>query len=212
LLDYRPTAEGGAVRASVAGRALDYALCLHGRHWALNSLAVLGAVHALDGDVAAAAAALDQLTALKGRGARRTLRWDGGTVALIDESYNASPASMRAAIAVLGAAETGAGGRRVAVLGDMLELGDDAERLHEDLAPALAEAGIDLVFAVGPCMARLFRAVPESRRGGHADTSDAIIEELTAALRAGDVVMVKGSLGSRMGAVVAALGEGRDAL
>jgi UDP-N-acetylmuramoyl-tripeptide--D-alanyl-D-alanine ligase len=176
-----------------------------GRHWALNSLAVLAAALALGADVERAAAALAALAALKGRGRRHRIRLKSGSCELIDDSYNASPASMRAVFAVLAAAEPGKGGRRIAALGDMLELGAQASPLHASLAEPIAAAGIDLVFTAGPLMAALDRALPPALRGAHAESSEALAKMLIAAVRPGDVIAVKGSLGSRMGKVVEAL-------
>src|SRR5262249_26854772 len=140
-------ATGSRVSAEVLGRRLDYELQISGRHWVQNSLAVLAAVAGLQLDLGLAAAALRLLVPLKGRGQRLgpIEATSGGGIELIDESYNASPAAMRAAFAVLAAAEPGPGGRRIAVLGDMRELGDAAPRLHAELAGSLSEAKIDLV-------------------------------------------------------------------
>ena len=205
LLDCRIDDAGTTVEARATGRALTFRIGAPGRHWVMNALAVLAAVDAVGGDVAQAARDLAHLTPSKGRGARRTLRLARGTVTLIDDSYNASPPSMRAAFGVLGASHPAGGGRRIAVLGDMLELGATAPALHAALAPALDDAAIDLVFTAGRLMRHLHDALPAARRGAHADTAAALIAPLTAALADGDVVLVKGSLGSRMGSVVSAL-------
>ena len=134
---------------------------------------------------------------------------EGGHCELIDESYNASPAAVRAAIATLAeTAPLAPGGRRLAVLGDMLELGDAAERWHAELAGDLEAAGIDLVFTAGPLMAHLHSALDAPRRGAHAPQSDGLADIVCAQLRAGDVVLVKGSLGSRMGPIVRRLTAG----
>lgn len=194
--------ESSEVAASLHGRELRYRVALPGKHWVLNSLAVLAAVEAAGGDPEAAARALAQLSGLPGRGRRHVLPIEGGTFTLIDESYNASPASMRAAIAVLGQAE---GGRRIAVLGDMLELGAESGRLHESLAEPLRQASVNHVFTVGADMRRLHDALPPAMRAGHAASSKEMVPVVEAALRPGDVVMVKGSLGSRMGEIVKAL-------
>jgi UDP-N-acetylmuramyl pentapeptide synthase len=130
---------------------------------------------------------------------------EGGAVTLIDESYNANPASMRAALTLLGEAPIGRRGRRVAVLGDMLELGSESPQLHAALAGPVLEAGIDRVFAAGPLMRRLWEALPVETRGYRAETAAELQDPLLAALRPGDAVMVKGSLGSRMGPLVEAL-------
>jgi UDP-N-acetylmuramoyl-tripeptide--D-alanyl-D-alanine ligase len=124
---------------------------------------------------------------------------------LIDESYNANPASMRAALALLGQAETGAQGRRIAVLGDMLELGQQGADLHRQMLEPVLTNGIDLVFCCGPLMHALWEALPSGRRAGYAETSALLEPQVLAAIRPGDAVMVKGSLGSRMGPIVKAL-------
>jgi UDP-N-acetylmuramoyl-tripeptide--D-alanyl-D-alanine ligase len=200
-----------AVAADIRGRTIDYSLPVPGKHWVLNSLAVLLAVKALGADVGVAAQALSRLDPLQGRGRRTRLRLEGrGSFLLIDESYNASPAAMAAAIEVLGRAQTGEGGRRIAVLGDMLELGPAEEELHARLAEPLMAAGIDTVFACGPRMAALNAALPADRRGGYAPDSDSLAVLVGDAVRPGDVVMVKGSLGSRMARVVEALRRGAE--
>jgi UDP-N-acetylmuramoyl-tripeptide--D-alanyl-D-alanine ligase len=204
LLACELQAESSEVTASLEGRELRYRIALPGRHWVLNSLAVLAAVDAVGGDLGAAMRALGALPGIAGRGQRHLLKTPsgGGAFTLIDESYNASPASMRAAIAVLGQAQ---GPRKIAVLGDMLELGADSGTLHEALAEPLAAAGVNHVFTVGADMRRLHDALPPGLRAAHAASSKEMVPVLEAALRAGDVVMVKGSLGSRMGEIVKAL-------
>ena len=198
-------ATGSAVEAVLDGRPISFRIGAPGRHWVMNCLAVLAAVDAVGGDMTRAARDLADLTPPKGRGARRTVRFARGSLTLIDDSYNASPPSMRAAFGVLGAAQPERGGRRIAVLGDMLELGPQAPALHEGLAQALLAEPIDLVFTAGPLMRHLHDALPAARRGAHADTAAALVAPLVAALADGDVVLVKGSLGSRMGQVVSAL-------
>jgi UDP-N-acetylmuramoyl-tripeptide--D-alanyl-D-alanine ligase len=193
------------VDAVVMGHPVTYKLGTAGRHTALNSLGVMAVIHALGADLAEAALSLAGLAPPVGRGERTALEIDGGTAYLVDESYNANPASVRAAIATLAGIETGPRGRRIAVLGDMLELGAASPDLHRGLAEAIEAARIDLVFASGPLMRNLFEALPVSRRGGVADTAADLIEPLTRNLRSGDAVMVKGSNGSRMGRIVEVL-------
>ncbi len=205
LVDVQLEPAGSLVTAEIRGRRLSYRIGAPGRHWALNTLAVIGAAEALGVDADAAAQAFAQIAAPKGRGQRHRVALVGGSYELIDDSYNASPVSMRASFEVLKAAVPGPGGRRIAVLGDMLELGPDAPALHAGLAEPLATAGIDLVFTCGPNMARLHDALPASHRGGHAASSEILLPLVRAALRPGDVVTVKGSLGSRMGRIVEAL-------
>jgi UDP-N-acetylmuramoyl-tripeptide--D-alanyl-D-alanine ligase len=163
---------------------------------------VLAAACAAGADVGRAAAALAGLEAPAGRGRRHELAWHGGRLTVIDESYNASPASMQAALAVLAAIPPEPGGRRIAVLGDMLELGEAASRLHRGLAEPIAAASIDRAFLVGSEMAALHEALPEGRRGGLWQHTDEAIPFLLSHLRPGDVVTVKGSYGVGMGRIV----------
>ena len=208
LIDCHLYATASAVTASVMGEIVDYCIAIPGRHWVMNSLAVLAAVKAAGGDVGAAAASLGTAAAMEGRGKRHKLQVRGGTADLIDESYNASPASMRAAIDVLAANVPEKGGRRIAVLGDMLELGEASATLHAGLAEPLKEARVDLVFTVGSEMRALHDALPKSQRGAHAASAAEMAELLPARLVAGDVVTVKGSFGSRMREIVARLVAG----
>jgi UDP-N-acetylmuramoyl-tripeptide--D-alanyl-D-alanine ligase len=205
LLDLSLHATCSAVTAKVGRETLDYCLSLPGEHMAMNSLGVLAAAQAAGADVIKAAQAMAGLQGLKGRGQRQRLALAGGSVELIDDSYNANPVSMAAALAVLGQAKPGPGGRRIAVLGDMLELGAERDQLHAGLAAPLLAAGVDLLFACGPGMAALFQALPAEKRALHTADSAQLAPRLLAALRPGDVVLVKGSLGSRMARVIEAL-------
>ena len=205
LLDCSLHSTCSAVSASIMGETLDYCIGVPGLHWVLNSLAVLAAVKSLGADVSAAAASFAKLAAPKGRGERKRIGLPGGALYMIDESYNASPAAMRAAIAVLAGSTTEAGGRRIAVLGDMRELGEGAARLHVELAPDLVAAKVDLVFTAGPLSAELAAALPAERRATHAADTAALAPVVAAAVKPGDVVLVKGSLGSRMSVIVDAL-------
>ena len=196
--------------AIIDGQRIDFHLSIPGRHLVINCLAVLAAVGAVGGDVAQAAAALGTLEAVEGRGRHNSLSLPKGSLDLYDESYNASPASMRAAISVLSHVRIGKGGRRIAVLGDMLELGDDGPRMHAGLATDLIEGGIDLVFTAGKQMAHLSEALPEAMRGGHANDAATLAPIVIKEVKAGDAVTVKGSLGMAMAEVVnglKALGE-----
>ncbi len=200
-------ADGSTLEVEGFGRRLRFRLGVPGRHWASNAVAVLAAVEALGGDVERAAADLATLSAPPGRGRKRRLPVPGGEILLLDESYNANPASMAAAIALLGLQP----GRRIAVLGDMLELGEEAPALHAALAPALLAAGVARVFTCGPLARALYEALPAGLRGAHAAHSAALAPSVVEALRPGDVVLVKGSLGSRMVRVIEALeAVGRD--
>ena len=202
LLAVRGDAEGSDVEALVAGTRVRFRLRAPGGHMAMNAAAALAACAALGLDPARAASGLEGFLPVAGRGARRSIL--GGEALLLDESYNASAASVRAALAVLRALP---GRRRVAVLGDMLELGAFGPDEHSGLAPAVAEH-TDVLYACGPLMRHLFARVPERLRGGHAPDAAALAPVVAAAVRPGDAVLVKGSLGSRMRLVVEAL-EGR---
>ncbi len=198
-------ADCSTVQARILGTDITYKLGAPGRHLVLNSLAVLAAVSLVGADLALAALALAEMKPAAGRGSRITLHLRGGTALLIDESYNANPASMRAALALLGQAAVGPRGRRIAVLGDMLELGPPGAELHRALVDSVLADGADLVFCCGPLMRALWEALPSERRGGYAETSTALEPGILAALRPGDAVMVKGSLGSNMAPIVKAL-------
>jgi UDP-N-acetylmuramoyl-tripeptide--D-alanyl-D-alanine ligase len=193
------------VEADILGTELAYKIGAPGRHIVLNSLAVLAAAELAGADLALAALALAELKAVAGRGAPIEIELPDGPALILDESYNANPASVAAALALLGQAEVGRQGRRIAVLGDMLELGPKGASLHRGLAAAVADNAIDLVYCCGPLMQSLWRALPASRRGGYAENSGALEAQVVSAVRAGDVVMVKGSLGSRMAPIVKVL-------
>jgi len=188
----------GPVQARICGRTVEFPLAAPGAHMALNAVAALAACAALGLDVSVAGTALSSFTPGAGRGLQRTVR--GGDILLLDESYNASSASVRAALGVLAALP----GRRVAVLGDMLELGAFGPAEHAGLADDIASSA-DLLYACGPLMRHLYDGVPDRRRGAHAPDSAALAPLVAAAVRPGDAVLVKGSLGSRMRLVVAAL-------
>jgi UDP-N-acetylmuramoyl-tripeptide--D-alanyl-D-alanine ligase len=194
-----------AVQADILGTELTYKIGAPGRHLVHNSLAVLAAAVLVGADLALAALALADFKPASGRGAAFEIDLPGGPATVIDESYNANPASMAAALALLGQRPVGARGRRIAVLGDMLELGPRGRALHRGLLAPVDANAIDLVFCCGPLMRALWRALPASRRGGYAEDSAALEPQVLSAVGAGDVVMVKGSLGSRMAPIVKAL-------
>ena len=196
---------GSDVVASIHGRRIEYRLGAAGEHWVLNSLAALGVVEALGADVGRAAATLAEVVASPGRGARRRLKFGAGTIELLDESYNANPASVRAMLAVLARTEPAPGGRRLLAMGDMRELGDGADAYHAGLADAVAASGAAQVFLCGPHMAAMWQRLSAGQRGVHRPDSAALAPDVATALRAGDVIAIKGSLGSRMKHVVDAV-------
>ena len=201
LLSYQASPEGGMAEIALAGQHIALRLTTPGRHVALNACAVLAAVQALGLSPEKGAEALASFTAGAGRGALRRIRVAGGEALLIDDSYNASVASVRAGLAVLAAQPAK---RRIFAFGDMLELGAEGPAQHAALAPDAAQNS-DLVFCCGPLSKYLFDALPAHQRGGHFPDSAALAPALRAALQPGDAVLVKGSLGSRMSLVIAAL-------
>jgi UDP-N-acetylmuramoyl-tripeptide--D-alanyl-D-alanine ligase len=196
---------GSDVAALIHGRRIEYRLGAAGEHWVLNSIAALAVVEALGANVDEAAASLVSIGASPGRGARRRLKFGAGTVEFLDESYNANPVSVRAMLAVLARTEPAAGGRRLLALGDMRELGEEADAYHAGLADAVAASGAAQVFLCGPHMQALWRRLAPAQRGVHRPDSASLAGEVAGALKAGDVIAVKGSLGSKMKTVVDAI-------
>ncbi len=209
LEGFEATETGAIVTASLHGKALRFPIAQTGAHWGPNSLAVLLTLEGLGVPLETGLAALETFQPLEGRGAERRLPIAGGDYVLIDESYNANPISMRAVFRTLGARK--APGRRIAVLTDMLELGPDAPAHHAALAAEIEAARVDQVFAAGPLMRFLWEALPPARRGAYAKTAADLAPAVVAAVRAGDVVMVKGSNGSRAALVAKALVEAAEA-
>jgi UDP-N-acetylmuramoyl-tripeptide--D-alanyl-D-alanine ligase len=199
LMSWAPDGVGMRVKADIFGVAVDCHVGAPGIHIAQNVVGALATVALLEGNVLNAAASLKNFAPLKGRGAR----FEAAGVHVIDESYNANPASMAAALALLGAS----GGRKIAVLGDMLEMGEGGASHHAGLAAPIATNQVDLVFASGAQMKALWDALPAARRGGYAATSAELKPLLMAALKTGDTVLVKGSNGARMSLIVDALRE-----
>lgn len=199
LLAYEREAEGGHVIADIGGTRVAYTLSVPGKHWVTNSLAVLGAAHLAGADVTKAAHHLASLEAVTGRG-----RSYKGIFTIFDESYNANPTSMRAALEVLGQSQ---GQRKLAVLGHMVELGEGSQKYHEDLLEPLLKNHIDVVYCCGPDMRFLFDRLPPHMQGGYALTSEALLPLVIAGVRPGDVVSVKASLKTHIKPIVEALRE-----
>jgi UDP-N-acetylmuramoyl-tripeptide--D-alanyl-D-alanine ligase len=203
LIDFQTVDGHAVIQGRIHGKAVDFPILQTGQHWGLNCMAVLLMLEALDVDLGDSLAALGSFEPLEGRGAERAIRLPKGEFTLIDESYNANPISMASAIATLGARRTP--GRRIVALTDMLELGPEARSFHARLAEPLDEAEVDLVFCAGPLMKSLWDALPPTRRGGYAETAAELSPLVARAAEPGDVVMVKGSNGSKAGAVAQAL-------
>ena len=210
LLDYTAEGAGARLKVKIKGEASEFFAGIPGRHQATNMLAALAAADAVGAPLDAAIAALADISPAEGRGARAAIIVDGGKATLIDESYNANPASMAAAIGLLGASQPGPGGRRVAILGEMLELGPQGPQLHEGLAAALVAAKVDRVYAAGQLMRHLWDKLPEAMRGLYAGDAVGLVGSVLDAVAPGDIVMVKGSNASKVSAVARALRERGD--
>jgi UDP-N-acetylmuramoyl-tripeptide--D-alanyl-D-alanine ligase len=200
LLEYHATASGCEVTASIHGAIINYTLGAIGKHWALTSVMILAITHALELDDAVTARALAGFRELEGRGRLTPIHAGCGAAILIDDSYNASPAAMKAAFAKTSEVWEAAGkkGRRLAALGDMLELGSEAPALHAGLAKDLQAHHFDAVYTAGAAMQHLHDALPSAMRAGHVAQARELPPLLINDLRPGDVLLVKGSHGSKM--------------
>ena len=201
LLRFAPAPGGASVEARIGDKRVEFPIRQSAAHWGPMSLCALLMMRALDVDLDVALAALETFEPLQGRGVEHVLLTaNGGAYVLIDESYNASPVSVAAALATLGARP--ARGRRIAALTDMLELGPDAAIKHAALAADIAAAKVDLVFCAGPLMRSLYDALPPGRRGFYAETAEGVFPELARAIALDDVVMVKGSRDSKAASLI----------
>ena len=207
LVAFAPEGEGSRIEAEIGGERVSFALGAPGRHMAVNAVGVLAALKALGAPLARCAEALAAFAPARGRGERFTLAARDGAFTLIDESYNANPASMRAALALLGAARPGPAGGASPCSATCWSWARTARRMHASLAPDLEANNVDLLFGAGPLTRALYEAAPAAMRAAHAERAEALREPLLAAMRAGDVVMIKGSNGRRMGPLAAALRE-----
>ena len=201
LLKAEQTPEGTSVSASVMGELVTFSLQTTGIHFVMNALGVLAIIKALGADIKKACQNLSRMKPLKGRGAQTQVSVDGKLITFIDDSYNANPSSMKAAISVLGQKQ----GRKLAVLGDMLELGEQSRTLHTALAQDLVNQKVDRLYTVGREMRALFEAVPAEMRGWAAQTALELLPILKQDLKNGDVVLFKGSNGTKISRLVEAL-------
>ncbi len=193
---------GNNVEALICGRRIGYRLGIPGQHLVQNSLAVLLAISTIDADVAKAANSLSNLVPIDGRGLHHKIDIEDGFFTIIDESYNANPASMRAAIETLSTMTPGPCAKRIAVLGDMRELGEKSEDYHIELANTLAEHSIDEIYACGEQMSIMFNALPSELRGGFSNSAIDLGNDVKEKIRPGDIVTVKGSLAIGMKTIV----------
>ena len=197
---------GSLVTARLGTANLTYTIAQPGDHWVSNSLAVLAAVEAAGADLAAAGLALGDMRGLKGRGARHRIAVSGGTVLLIDESYNANPASMVATLRNLAAEPVG--GRRLAVLGTMREMGEHGAAAHAALAEPVLAAKVDLLVLIGEEMEPLERALAGQIAVTRVADAAAACLALTAMWGPGDAVLVKASNGVGLAALIEAVAGG----
>jgi UDP-N-acetylmuramoyl-tripeptide--D-alanyl-D-alanine ligase len=205
LLKYKQQPDSSTVTAKIAGQEICAKIGAPGRHMVQNALAVLGAAQLAGADLAKVALALADVRAERGRGRRHVLRHPDGPFTLIDESYNANPASMKAAIELLDATPVGEGGRRIAVLGDMLELGSHAAKLHAALAETIAGTNTDMVFLAGPEMKALAESLPVDFHAEYRPDVAELQALVLKAVRPGDAVMVKSSNGIGFARIVDSL-------
>ncbi|RLQ88186.1 UDP-N-acetylmuramoylalanyl-D-glutamyl-2,6-diaminopimelate--D-alanyl-D-alanine ligase [Notoacmeibacter ruber] len=206
LRDYKATREGALLSISLSDDLMELKMGVRGRHMAHNALAALGAAKLTGADVGKAAIALASLQAGAGRGETHTITLTGGGGAtLIDESYNANPASMAATLDELGQMTPGEGGRRIAILGEMRELGERSADYHAALVGPIEAAGVDVVLTIGDDMQALQEALPEGVEGRHCDDLDELARQTRETLREGDIALVKGSNGLGLSRLVAVL-------
>ena len=198
------TADGTTqVRARILGETVDFTLASAGAHFVMNAVGVLAAIAALGADLKRAAADLARWQPYKGRGGVERI----GGITILDDSYNANPTSLAAGLETLARLD---GARKVAILGDMLELGPDENRLHAEIAAYPALRDVALVHACGPRMRHLMDALPQAKRGIWSNSADDLCARAADLVQAGDVVFVKGSKGSRVARVVDAIRETRQ--
>ncbi len=199
LLKREVIGTGWCIHANIAGEIVEYDLTVPGDHWITNSLCVLACIQAIGANVHQAAHDITSYTLPKGRGQQHVLHLENGTAILLDDSYNASPASVRAGLSILGSTPAK---RRIAILGDMLELGVESVRYHEELKEHIESNHVDLMLAVGPLMLQLYKLLPTEKQGGHVMRSFELLNELQTLVRPGDVILIKGSAGTKMSLVI----------
>lgn len=197
---YAEKAGKSVIALNANGEILNYKLGMSAKHQALNSTGVLAVVKAAGGSLEKAAKNLAKLEAKPGRGKSYEVNFQGKLITIIDDCYNASPASVSAALDNLGSRKVK--GRKIAVLGDMFELGDNAPELHKGLSKKIVDNNIDLLFTAGKLTLNLYNAIPEKIKGGTSETSAELGNVLVKSLKEGDVLLVKGSRGMRMENVI----------
>ncbi len=204
LKQYSEKDSKAEIKSNLEKKVFNYKLGICGKHQAINSLAVLAAVRFVGADIKKAGHNLTKCQAKPGRGKISKIRIGKKNITVIDDCYNASPASVSAALDKFGSMQVR--GRKLAVLGDMFELGSNAPSLHKNISEKIIANNINQLFVAGNLMLNLYKAVPESIRGGHAVDSTSLASLLKKALQDGDVLLVKGSRGMKMENVIKILG------
>lgn len=204
LISFEPSEDGigGRVNAIVQGKELSYDIAMPGEHSALNSLVILLACSVFNLDESKILSALKDFSSVQGRGQRHMVPFKDGHILLIDDAYNANPSSMRAGLATLSILPKTKDGRKIAVLGDMKELGQGSPDYHKALALVVESVGIDLVFAVGEEMKHLYDALPKSKKGGYSLVPEDILPKIKHTVHPSDILFVKGSKSSYISKVV----------
>ena len=202
LIDLKTESDSINIKANLNGQEVEYIIKLRGRHWALNSVAALAASSLVGAGIDKSTKGLSRVMPMKGRGSIFSTSFGGGKISIIDESYNASPPSMEAALQSLGDFIADSKSRRVAILGDMLELGESEDQYHADLAPICEKYNVNLVRTVGPLMAHLHLALPASISSKHFADPKKLIMSLSNIILSGDIILVKGSKGSRVSQII----------
>ena len=203
LLDYKetPSDYASTITAEIKGKKVQYQLSLIGEHYAFTSLFVFACIHHLGLSLEKAIQTLSTLKPFRGRGLQQKVTLlNGNTITLVDDAYNANPTSMKAGLTVLKSLSTK--GKKIAVLGEMLELGQNTREYHQNLINEVKDAGIDIVFAAGVGMQSLFEELPDALKGKFEKEAKALVPHLTSAIQDGDIVFVKGSKGSKVSLVV----------
>ena len=205
LIEIKTSPTNSIITASINNKKFDYEVAIPGEHWAFNSLVILAAINYAGASLELAASSFSQIKPLKGRGEMHILSSNKGNIKLIDDSYNASPASVSAAISLIKKAVVKESGRRIMVLGDMMELGKNTKKYHLELAPKIVEAKIDLVYVTGKNMEMMSEILPDAVSVFVGKTSLELIDPLLNTLHGNDLVLIKGSAATSMSKVVNAI-------
>tara|TARA_A100001011_G_scaffold143638_5_gene151823 strand:- start:55356 stop:56804 length:1449 start_codon:yes stop_codon:yes gene_type:complete len=212
LIEIKTSSSNSLIRASKNRKEFNYKVTISGEHWAFNSIVSLAAIYCAGANLELAAASFSDIKPLKGRGETHIFSSIKGKINLIDDSYNASPVSVSAAINLIKNAEVKENGRRILVLGDMMELGSKTKKYHLELAPKITEAKIDLVYVTGKNMEIMSETLPDTVSIFVAKTSQELIDPLLHTIKGNDLILIKGSAAMSMSKVVDAIRDRFDIL